>query len=616
ENTGTTAYDSSGNGFNGTLTGGPTWQVGKKGQSVKFDGINDYINIPWSTNLPNGTIQMWFKSNETDNDTGIFLEGDGTVSASSPSFEGTSTTMRFYVGNGCNLNISYSQNTWTHFVGVWNGTNNYLYKNGVLVASGACTNTESGFTKFVIGSRSGSNANNVTVDDVKIYNYARTPRQILEDMNSGQGKSVNWWRLDEGQGSTAYNSITGGANGNISNATWTTSGKQSKALSFNGTSSVVTIASPLGSTGPNQLTLSTWLKRTRTATQEYVVDSDGDESTIMILSNDKVRCNYWNGTASQYVDSNVTITDTNWHHVTCAFDYGNNIKVYIDGQLDNTNSAPSGVLGNGALTNSYIGARGVIAGFFSGLIDEVKMYSYALTASDVKKDYNQGAAAALGSGVEPGNTGNAPVAWWKLDDNTGTTAVDSSGNGLNGSFVNSPTWTAGKFGSSLKFTGSPHTVSTPTLQSVLNGKSGMTVSAWIQPTDITSSAYYEIMRQQTGGTPDWLLSFQDSGTILSFGLATSISYSELDVPITASYFTDGKWHHVEVTYDGAIKKMYIDGILKTTTESKTGTIVSSSATNYIGSSAGSSEFFKGKIDEIRVYDYARTQAQVAYDYNR
>ncbi len=45
------------------------------------------------------------------------------------------------------------------------------------------------------------------------------------------------------------------------------------------------------------------------------------------------------------------------------------------------------------------------------------------------------------------------LAWWKFDDGTGTIAVDSSGNGNDGLFIQDPDWVAGKFGSALHFDG-------------------------------------------------------------------------------------------------------------------------------------------------------------------
>jgi type II secretory pathway pseudopilin PulG len=180
ESTGTIAYDISGNGNNGTLTNNPTRATSSCpiGYCVSFDGVNDYVTIPWLTNLPQGSISIWFKSNTSWGDTRIFFEGDGTASASSPSFEGTSSLMRFYVANGCQLNVSYTQGEWVYIVGTWNGSNNYLYLNGVLVGGGVCASTESGFSKFVVGSRSGTLAANSTVDDVRIYNRALSATEI------------------------------------------------------------------------------------------------------------------------------------------------------------------------------------------------------------------------------------------------------------------------------------------------------------------------------------------------------------------------------------------------------------------------------------------------------
>ena len=45
------------------------------------------------------------------------------------------------------------------------------------------------------------------------------------------------------------------------------------------------------------------------------------------------------------------------------------------------------------------------------------------------------------------------LGWWKFDDGTGTIAVDSSGNGNDGVFIQDPDWVAGKFGGALHFDG-------------------------------------------------------------------------------------------------------------------------------------------------------------------
>src|SRR5690606_31006924 len=81
--------------------------------------------------------------------------------------------------------------------------------------------------------------------------YARTPGQIIEDLNGGHplggspvGSQAIYWKLDEQQGATANNSVSGNANGTISNALWRTKTncKINGCLVFDGTGDVVTIA--------------------------------------------------------------------------------------------------------------------------------------------------------------------------------------------------------------------------------------------------------------------------------------------------------------------------------------------------------------------------------------
>ncbi|WP_439516432.1 LamG-like jellyroll fold domain-containing protein, partial [Sediminibacterium sp.] len=165
----------------------------------------------------------------------------------------------------------------------------------------------------------------------------------------------------------------------------------------------------------------------------------------------------------------------------------------------------------------------------------------------------------------------------------------------------------GATSSSLSFNGINNSVRIPDVNYA--GVNSFTIEAWVKPNNITSNPYYEIARQQ--GAPNWIFSFQDYGTILSFGLNTTTGYAELDAPIIASSFTDGNWHHVAATYDGTNCRVYKDGVL-IGTSNKTGNIVFASQyglTTYIGAYSGG-EYFNGLIDEVRFWNTTRTQAQL------
>ena len=148
---------------------------------------------------------------------------------------------------------------------------------------------------------------------------------------------------------------------------------------------------------------------------------------------------------------------------------------------------------------------------------------------------------------------------------------------------------------------------------VIDLSSGAEISlvAWVRPNDITSNTFYNFIRQDvpTGGPPpDWLLAFQNNGTTLSFGLRAGGSYSELDISINDSDFTDGNWHHIVGTYDGTIKKLYVDCI-EVGSQFKSGNIEFGAGTNRIGSMIDK-EYFNGKIDDVRIYNRALDSADI------
>ena len=65
ETNGTLAYDSSGNGNDGNLTGGPTWATGKIGGALSFDGVDDYVVTDVTTGL-DFSVSTWVKTSDKD----------------------------------------------------------------------------------------------------------------------------------------------------------------------------------------------------------------------------------------------------------------------------------------------------------------------------------------------------------------------------------------------------------------------------------------------------------------------------------------------------------------------------------------------------------------------
>jgi hypothetical protein len=205
ECTGTTAYDLSGQGNNGTITIGGTgsqtsagncatvdtttaWYNGKDGKynsSLAFDGVNDYVTSAL-TGFDNTaiTLSAWVK--KRSNPSGFSqVVGDSGVNGGIYVNDATGE----YFGQ---LKISdvvrqtpqvvtVTNGEWAHIVVTWSsGDKIKLYKNGVLGTQTAATfsGTINTFSGINIGFYSDGTYLDAVIDDVRVYNYALTPTQI------------------------------------------------------------------------------------------------------------------------------------------------------------------------------------------------------------------------------------------------------------------------------------------------------------------------------------------------------------------------------------------------------------------------------------------------------
>lgn len=232
-------------------------------------------------------------------------------------------------------------------------------------------------------------------------------------------------------------------------------------------------------------------------------------------------------------------------------------------------------------------------------------YSLETSLIATNGDVNDSNAA-----IQTQNVASGLMAYYSFTGN----ANDSSGNGNNGTVSGAALATGhrGTASSAYTFDGVNDYVSVPDSSS-LDLTSQLTFSAWVQPANITANTYYEILRKDATAS-GYLFSFQGGGTLLTIGINSNGSY-ESNTPITPSYFTDGAWHFVVGTYDGTQFKVYADGALLGTT-AVSGAIGTNASPLYIGSSKGVSEFFSGKIDEVRIHNRVLTSSEIAYLYTQ
>jgi len=273
DGSGTSATDSSGNGYTGTLNGsGVTWvNTTNIGKGLNFDGTADVTaNGSAGTTLPGDlTVSCWMKKAVELSDWPR-LVGKGGFSLRNYGLWIEPTYRRILFqqyGASGNVNLYSTTATdvgvWYHIAGVIRGGIAYLYINGNLESSDLVPGTPYTSTDLVTLAYSGAYTRyNGVLDDVRIYNRGLSGDEIASLY--GMRGLVGHWKLNEGSGTSAGDSSGLGNAGTLSSgATWTGGIVGSNALNFNGGSSaVVTMPSStpeLDLTG--DMTISCWAKK-------------------------------------------------------------------------------------------------------------------------------------------------------------------------------------------------------------------------------------------------------------------------------------------------------------------------------------------------------------------
>ncbi len=130
--------------------------------------------------------------------------------------------------------------------------------------------------------------------------------------------------------------------------------------------------------------------------------------------------------------SNNNIVAGNWYHLVVMSDGTSQCKLYVNNVLIATSNSDPSV----TLSSFYIASDGFNE-YYPGELFDIRVYNIGLTSTQVSEIYNGGTPSFCDATV-----GSNIVGWWKLVDGSGSTAVDSSGNGHNATLHNSPTWTA------------------------------------------------------------------------------------------------------------------------------------------------------------------------------
>ncbi len=199
------------------------------------------------------------------------------------------------------------------------------------------------------------------------------------------------WHFDAGSGTTAFDSSPYNNDGTIYGASWTT-GKVNSALSFDGTNDYVQIPHSSSLTGfTSAFTVSAWIQLDNTSRRQAIAqkyDNGGQAGWFIEYDGSRIKM-FASADGSNYRNWETYFAPTvgQWYHIAVVWVANQVPTFYIDGQAGTTwGSNTISSIYNNSGTPLYIGKCPYASRYFDGKIDEMKIYSQALSAQEVAKE--------------------------------------------------------------------------------------------------------------------------------------------------------------------------------------------------------------------------------------
>ena len=408
------------------------------------------------------------------------------------------------------------------------------------------------------------------------------------------GSLVAAYGFDEGSGIVASDSSGRAHHGSISGAAWS-AGRFGRALRFDGVDDWVTVAATAALDLTSALTIEAWVYPTASGGWRTIAFKEAAAEvwrhTYGLYSTFGTQGAGGHVLLGDYVNVHdaVALPLDSWSHIAVTYD-GSAVRYFLNGTERLKRSGAGRVqASDGALR---FGGNAMWGDFFQGRIDELRVYSRALTPTEIQRDMATPVTGWL-------------AAAYSFDDGSGVTARDEAGRGLHGT-VRGATWTTGRFGGGLRFDGVDDWV-TVADSDWLDLTTGMTLEAWVYPTAL--GGWRTVMLKELNGWYAYALYGDGSGGPSAHALLTSSDSSARagqSLPLNV-------WTHLAATFDGTKVRVFINGQLAGETVPLSGSIRTSTGPLRIGGNGIWGEHFSGIIDEVRIYYRALSAAEIQAD---
>jgi hypothetical protein len=641
----TTAVDEQGSNdgsFNGGLASCNNKGANGYGYACDFDGTDDYINIS-DINLGNNiSIALWFNGNiVSEQDSFIKKLNEYAIGVSA------SNTIQYDVdvvgGDWGWKDTLFTVSTGIDYYVVltYDETSQRMYINGELVntTTEAGNRTQNANMIYLATHAGASEWFDGLISNVQIYNRTLSAQEVWDEYRGLRDdfyvQNASWTFNDGDPNLRLYMNLnhdtqtptdfSGYGNDGTINGTvlFTESGYFDGAFTFAaGANRIVIPADPSLNFGGTEITVASWVYPTsndgfnvmaaQRTSYNWQLYSDGGGDDLELYTN--------GGTQNCLTDYEIPLNV--WSHLAWTMT-GTNSSLWVNGTL--IKSCVFGVPIASGSTETFIGDE--VGSGFRGKIDEVEIWSEALSQTELLARYNAGSPddynkentnvslqfQYASDEYEGAVSSNTSMGLWLDFEQNASTVIDKSGNGNTGN-VSGATYANGignfYFNDGYYvFDGTNDYINVTHNESFsFNRTDNYTVELWFKTSyDVQAAEFPTLInkRSDSGRSPYIVaLDSSDKLNFYDYNGASSTQTTSIDT------VTDGKWHHaVMVHYSNSTHRMFLDGVLQDTSGVASGN-TENDGDLAIGRDHGLGRYFNGSIDEVHIYNRSFSDDEV------
>lgn len=403
EGTGSSSVDASGNGHPITLNGAAAWGTGVSGRALVLTGGSASTGRQVVRTDRSFTVSAWVTLTSTAGFATAVSQDGFVASGFFLQYSAADGRWAFSRTNADTANAAATRalstaapalNTWTHLSGVYDAEAGQLrlYVNGIRQSATAYTGGWLATATLQLG-RGRWNATAVdyfpgAIDEVRTYDYALSDAQAAAVYHGPDGL-IAGWNFDEGTGTSAADPI-GGHTASITAGAWT-AGFAGSAIALDGSTSFVDTGVSLLNTTAS-FTVAAWVNLTATTGFHTVASQDGVQGSGFYLQYSGADRRWafarlatdTAGAASTRALSATAPTVGCWTHLAGVYDAAaGQLRLYVNGVLSGTAAYPAAWSATGHLVLGRARWNGAAVDYFPGTIDQVRVYTRALSDTDV-----------------------------------------------------------------------------------------------------------------------------------------------------------------------------------------------------------------------------------------